>query len=92
MGGHTINPDDWSDGRLDEQKVFRESQISLMSRIFQMKQIVMPCLQIIWQLFEGLDPANSKPNDVEVPLQLMVVMAQQMTTEQKAMSEENQFR
>ena len=27
MGGHTADPDDYSDGRLDEQKTMREYQI-----------------------------------------------------------------
>jgi hypothetical protein len=76
MGGHTSNPDDWSDGRLDEQKLFRESQVSLIGRIFQIKPLIMPCLQLIWSIFESIDPAISKPNEAEVPLQIMVVLAQ----------------
>jgi hypothetical protein len=89
MGGHTSNPDDWSDGRLDEQKVFRDSQISLIGRILQMKPLIIPCLQLIWGIFESIDPVKSLPNEAEVPLQLMVVLAQQLSTEQKERTEDN---
>jgi hypothetical protein len=33
MGGHTADPDDYSDGRLDEQKVLRESHYNVFGRI-----------------------------------------------------------
>lgn len=41
----------------------------------------MPCLQLIWNIFEQIDPVKSQPNEAEVPLQIMVVLAQQLSTE-----------
>ena len=75
MKGHTADPDDWSDGRLDEQKHMRENQLILFQRICQYKPMESNLIESIRSLFQKIDPQNSKPTEVEVPLLLMTSYA-----------------
>ena len=59
MAGHTADPDDWSDGRLDEHKTLRENQVTLFARICNFKPVLQPLLQLIVELFDGLDQNQS---------------------------------
>lgn len=88
MAGHTSDPDDWSDGRLDEHKALRESQIALFARICAFKPVTQPLLQMIVQLFDSLDPNQSPASQAEVPLQLMITLGQELSAEQRAESTE----
>ena len=47
MGGHTADPDDYSEGRLDEHKTMREYQIALFSRICVFKPIAPSLIQML---------------------------------------------
>ena len=78
MGGHTTDPNDWSDGRLDEHKVLRENQNTLLARICNFQPLNQPLMQFIVDLFGQLDQ-NSTASQAEVPLQLMIVMGQELT-------------
>ena len=51
MEGHTENPDDWSDGRLDEHKNLREIQLSIFGRLCCFKPLIGPILQVIVDQF-----------------------------------------
>lgn len=54
MGGHTPNPDDWSDGRLDEQKNMRENQLAYITRLTNIKPMNQPILVMTWNMIEQL--------------------------------------
>ncbi len=83
MKGHTSDPDDWSDGRLDEQKSMSENQIALYKRICQFKPMEVKNMETIKSLVEGMDPLNLNPVEMEVPLQMMTALAITLATDQK---------
>ena len=80
MGGHTEDPDDWSGGRLDEHKKMREDQVQLFGRLCCFKPIKVPLLQMIVSQFDSLNPQTSSPNEVEVPINLMINLSVELTT------------
>ena len=80
MDGHTSDPDDWSGGRLDEHKSMRDAQISVFGRLCCLKPLQQPILQMIVNLFDNLNPNSSPPNDVEVPINLMIILSVELST------------
>ena len=56
MGGHTADPDDYSEGRLDEQKEMRERQIVLVARLCSVVPFEFEMMQTLAGLFDQLDP------------------------------------
>mmetsp|Transcript_18617 Transcript_18617/g.31842 ORF Transcript_18617/g.31842 Transcript_18617/m.31842 type:complete len:90 (-) Transcript_18617:4-273(-) len=76
MAGHTPDPDDYSDGRLDEQRTLRENQLNLLGRLCSFKPIQPPLLNFIAQLFDQTDPNTAEMAAMEIPLQLMTTLAQ----------------
>lgn len=89
MGGHTEQCDDWSGGRLDEHKRMRDSQVQVFGRICCFKPMKAHLLQMVVNLFDGLNPQTSKPNDVEVPICMMINLSVELTTQQKNMQNED---
>ena len=91
MGGHTPEPDDYSEGRLDEQKEMRERQVILMGRLCSLVPFEFEMMQILAGLFDQLDPKTSPQNHAEVPLSLMIVLAQELPPRSKEISEDNNY-
>lgn len=90
MGGHTPHPDDWSDGRLDEQKNMRDNQLSFIARIFNVKPLNQPLLIMTWEMIEQLKDPNSDAKIAEVPLKIMTEIGMVLSAEQKQAGLQNE--
>ena len=75
MGGHTADVEDYTDGRLEEQRAMREAQINLFGRLCCFEPLKMNLLQGIAAMFQQLDKDKASPTEAEVPVQLMIAMA-----------------
>lgn len=69
----------------------RERQIILMGRLCSLVPFEFEMMQILAGLFDQLDPKSSPQNHAEVPLSLMIILAQELPTRSKEISEDNNY-